>query len=125
MQGRDTLGKKISSTVLAFIMPPAAVAMETGEACETWVNFGLMLLGWIPGTIHALMVTYSPVRCGCVQMGNVPASGMPISSSGAGAYGGTGTGAYTSTGMGAGYSAVPQRAAPATYGGTYGGEKVA
>ncbi len=99
MRGRPTTGKKISAVALAFLLPPASVALTTGEACESWVNFGLMFLGWIPATVHALMVGFSDVRCGCVPMGNVDAGGaMPTSSSNA-----------------SGYSAQPQRAVGPSY----------
>ncbi len=115
MPGRDTAGKKFSVAVLSFLAPPAAVALETGEGCETWVNFGLTLLGWFPGIIHALIVGFSDVRIGCVQMGNVDMPGMPLSSSTA-AYGGTTGTAYSGGQTGTGYGGGPT----VGYGGTTG-----
>ncbi|MCK9270373.1 MAG: YqaE/Pmp3 family membrane protein [Bacteroidales bacterium] len=42
--------------ILAFILPPLAVALEYGIGGKFWVNVLLTLLGYIPGVIHALLV---------------------------------------------------------------------
>jgi uncharacterized membrane protein YqaE (UPF0057 family) len=42
--------------ILAFLLPPLAVALEYGIGGKFWVNVLLTLLGYIPGVIHALLV---------------------------------------------------------------------
>ena len=44
--------------ILAIILPPAAVLIETGCSLAFALNILLTLLGWIPGTIHALLVIF-------------------------------------------------------------------
>ena len=48
----------ILKIVLAFILPPAAVLIETGCSSALLLNVILMILGWIPGVIHALLVIF-------------------------------------------------------------------
>lgn len=40
--------------ILAFFLPPLAVFMMSGLNRDFWINLILTLLGWIPGTIHAI-----------------------------------------------------------------------
>ena len=40
--------------ILAFFLPPLAVVMMSGLNRDFWINLILTLLGWIPGTIHAI-----------------------------------------------------------------------
>ena len=41
--------------ILAILLPPVAVLLATHNPVRALVNFGLTLLFWIPGMIHALM----------------------------------------------------------------------
>lgn len=47
---------KIVEILLAILLPPAAVFMQQGLGTSFWINLVLTLLGWIPGSIHALFV---------------------------------------------------------------------
>ena len=47
---------KILLVVLAFLLPPAAVALRDGIGTSFIINLVLTLFMWIPGVIHALMV---------------------------------------------------------------------
>jgi uncharacterized membrane protein YqaE (UPF0057 family) len=40
--------------ILAIILPPLAVFMMTGLNRDFWINLILTILGWLPGTIHAI-----------------------------------------------------------------------
>lgn len=44
--------------LLAIILPPAAVLIETGCSLAFVLNILLTILGWIPGCIHALLVVF-------------------------------------------------------------------
>jgi uncharacterized membrane protein YqaE (UPF0057 family) len=54
--------KQIFEVVLCFIMPPAAVFVASGyhiSCCShTTLNILLTLLGWVPGTIHAIWFAF-------------------------------------------------------------------
>ena len=53
----------VAEVVLDVCIPPAGVALRTGNAAETAINCGLTVFGaWIFGAIHALMVSYTPIR---------------------------------------------------------------
>ncbi|WP_027349103.1 YqaE/Pmp3 family membrane protein [Halotalea alkalilenta] len=43
--------------VLDVILPPLSVYFQTGLSGTLLLNLALTLLGWVPGIIHALMVT--------------------------------------------------------------------
>lgn len=47
---------KVLLVVLAFLLPPAAVALRDGIGTSFVINLILTLFMWIPGVIHALMV---------------------------------------------------------------------
>lgn len=47
---------KVLLVVLAFLLPPAAVALKNGIGTPFILNLVLTLLMWIPGVIHALIV---------------------------------------------------------------------
>lgn len=47
---------KILLVVLAFLLPPAAVALKSGFGQSFVINLILTLLMWLPGVIHALLV---------------------------------------------------------------------
>jgi uncharacterized membrane protein YqaE (UPF0057 family) len=48
--------------ILAFILPPLAAFLVVGLSTHFWINLILTLLGWLPGTVHALwlIVNRSP-----------------------------------------------------------------
>ncbi len=47
---------KLLLIVLAFLLPPVAVAMKDGIGTSFFINLILTLLMWLPGVIHALLV---------------------------------------------------------------------
>jgi len=40
--------------ILAVVLPPVAVAMSYGFSTTLLINVLLTLLGWVPGSIHAV-----------------------------------------------------------------------
>ena len=48
--------KRIIEVILAFFIPPAAVAIKEGLSKTFWLNLVLTLIFFIPGMIHALLV---------------------------------------------------------------------
>ena len=40
--------------ILAFLLPPLAAALVVGISTHFWINLILTLLGWLPGTVHAV-----------------------------------------------------------------------
>jgi len=42
--------------IIAILLPPVAVFMETGMSQALLVNVLLTMLGWLPGVIHAIFV---------------------------------------------------------------------
>jgi uncharacterized membrane protein YqaE (UPF0057 family) len=40
--------------VLAIFIPPVGVFLTFGVSSTLFINIGLTLLGWIPGSIHAV-----------------------------------------------------------------------
>ena len=42
--------------ILAILLPPVAVYLKTKSVQDTIINIVLWILGWIPGTLHALWV---------------------------------------------------------------------
>jgi uncharacterized membrane protein YqaE (UPF0057 family) len=49
----------ILEAILAFFVPPLAVALKKGISRQFWIALLLTLLGHIPGVIYALVVTTS------------------------------------------------------------------
>lgn len=47
---------KLLLIVLAFLLPPAAVAIKDGIGTSFVINLILTLILWLPGVIHALLV---------------------------------------------------------------------
>ncbi|MBD1851827.1 YqaE/Pmp3 family membrane protein [Leptolyngbya sp. FACHB-711] len=45
---------KILKYLLAIVLPPVAILFTYGVSSALAINIGLTLLGWVPGTIHAL-----------------------------------------------------------------------
>jgi len=42
--------------ILGILIPPLGVFMTVGVGATLFINIGLTLLGWLPGSIHALWV---------------------------------------------------------------------
>jgi len=51
-----TTSNKLVMIILAFLLPPVAVAMKAGIGRSFVINLILTLIFWIPGVIHALLV---------------------------------------------------------------------
>jgi len=68
----------IVDTICDVFIPPVGVALATHDGCETAINVGLTLLGWIPGFIHAIIVTYTPSRCSHAGSGSKPEAAPPV-----------------------------------------------
>lgn len=49
----------IVEALLAFFLPPVAVALKKGISGPFWIALVLTLLGHVPGVIYALVVTTS------------------------------------------------------------------
>lgn len=47
---------KLAKIALALLLPPVGVFMTTGVGATLIINVLLTLLGWLPGSIHALWV---------------------------------------------------------------------
>lgn len=45
---------KLLNLVLGIVLPPVGVFMTYGVSSTLFINIGLTLLGWIPGSIHAV-----------------------------------------------------------------------
>ena len=45
--------------ILAIFLPPLAVFLMAGLGRDFWINLILTLLGWFPGTVHALYLIVS------------------------------------------------------------------
>jgi uncharacterized membrane protein YqaE (UPF0057 family) len=45
---------KLLYIVLAILIPPVGVFLTFGVGSTLFINIGLTLLGWIPGSIHAV-----------------------------------------------------------------------
>jgi uncharacterized membrane protein YqaE (UPF0057 family) len=44
--------------ILALILPPLAALLVVGLSTHFWINLILTLLGWLPGTVHALWLIF-------------------------------------------------------------------
>lgn len=42
--------------IIAIILPPLGVFLTSGISTALLINIGLTLLGWLPGSIHAVWV---------------------------------------------------------------------
>lgn len=45
--------------ILAFLLPPLAAFLVVGLGGHFWINLLLTLLGWLPGTVHAVWLIAS------------------------------------------------------------------
>jgi uncharacterized membrane protein YqaE (UPF0057 family) len=52
----DLQDNKIIMIIIAFFIPPLAVAIKSGLNMTFVINLVLTLIFWIPGFIHALLV---------------------------------------------------------------------
>lgn len=52
------IARTIILIIIAIILPPLAVGIETGLDSTFFLNVLLTLLGWIPGVLHALYVIF-------------------------------------------------------------------
>lgn len=43
--------------ILAILLPPLAVFLIAGLGRDFWINLILTLMGWLPGTVHAIYLT--------------------------------------------------------------------
>jgi uncharacterized membrane protein YqaE (UPF0057 family) len=57
----STMGlfRTIIMVIIAIILPPLAVGIQTGLSSSFFLNLLLTLLGWIPGVIHALFLLFT------------------------------------------------------------------
>ncbi len=46
-------------SILAVVLPPLPVLLETGCSGTLLLNVVLTILGWLPGVVHALFVIFS------------------------------------------------------------------
>ena len=53
---------KLTMVILNVILPPVAVYIKYGAKKEFLVNLLLTFLGWIPGVIHAFIITDEYVK---------------------------------------------------------------
>jgi uncharacterized membrane protein YqaE (UPF0057 family) len=45
---------KLLNLALGILLPPVGIFMTYGVSSTLFINIGLTLLGWIPGSIHAV-----------------------------------------------------------------------
>ena len=48
---------KLLRIVLGIVLPPVGVFLTSGVSSALLINILLTILGWLPGSIHALWVT--------------------------------------------------------------------
>ena len=44
----------LTQTILGIFLPPVGVFLTYGISSTLFINIGLTLLGWVPGSIHAV-----------------------------------------------------------------------
>ena len=44
----------LTQTILGILLPPVGVFLTYGISSTLFINIGLTLLGWVPGSIHAV-----------------------------------------------------------------------
>ena len=47
--------------ILSIFIPPLAVYLQRDLGKDFWINFILTLLFWLPGVIHALLITFGKI----------------------------------------------------------------
>lgn len=47
---------KLTRLLLGLLLPPVGVFFTVGFGPTLWINILLTLLGWLPGSIHAVWV---------------------------------------------------------------------
>lgn len=50
----DSTAKLILKIIVAFVLPPAAAYWQVQFSLHFWINVVLWLIGWLPGTAHAI-----------------------------------------------------------------------
>jgi uncharacterized membrane protein YqaE (UPF0057 family) len=50
----NSKGQKTMKLLLGLILPPVGIFMTYGVGPTLFINIGLTLLGWLPGSIHAV-----------------------------------------------------------------------
>lgn len=45
---------KLLTLALGILLPPVGIFMTYGVSSTLFINIGLTLLGWVPGSIHAV-----------------------------------------------------------------------
>jgi uncharacterized membrane protein YqaE (UPF0057 family) len=45
---------KLSRFLLGIVLPPVGIFMTYGVGTTLFINIGLTLLGWLPGSLHAV-----------------------------------------------------------------------
>ena len=63
---KDSGPMKVFYVVASILIPPLAVAIKTGDPCETLINCGWWVCGLVPAMVHAVMVSFGDTRCSCV-----------------------------------------------------------
>ncbi|KAL9936428.1 hypothetical protein V8E36_004496 [Tilletia maclaganii] len=48
--------------LIAILLPPAAVGIQTGCSCDLLINILLTILGYIPGHIHAFWLIWKKMK---------------------------------------------------------------
>jgi uncharacterized membrane protein YqaE (UPF0057 family) len=112
----DSTAVKVAYAVGSVFLPPLVVGLKTGDPCETLINFGLLLLGWIPATIHSLAVVFVPgtsLSCFPETASSIPPGQLIQQHMGAG-MGSSSKGAVATTSAGPPAGSYPQAG-----GGTY------
>ena len=49
----------VLKVIAAFLLPPLAAWLQVGISTNFWISVALTLLGWIPGTLHALWLVFT------------------------------------------------------------------
>jgi len=52
----------VLKAVFALLLPPLAAWLQVGISTHFWINLALTLLGWLPGSAHALWLVFTDVR---------------------------------------------------------------
>ena len=60
--GRKGHGMFVLKAVFALLLPPLAAWLQVGISTHFWINLALTLLGWLPGSAHALWLVFTDVR---------------------------------------------------------------
>lgn len=56
------MDNQLVKILLAIFLPPVAAALQVGTSLHLWINIVLTLLGWLPGSLHALWLVLTNQR---------------------------------------------------------------